>query len=101
MPPRRKVVLHTPKAHKYHTDGKPCGCWLGYDLFGSYKPYIACPYCGAAYNRDEVIEFTIWRCYDCGAGWYTDWADKYQKIVVEPWPDMEAEKILGRKGVFK
>jgi hypothetical protein len=50
----------TPKAHKNHTNEVPCGCWIGQGIS------ISCRWCGASYLIDEVMEFPIWRCYDCG-----------------------------------
>lgn len=54
--------LKTPKAHKKHTDGIPCGCWTG------QKNVTICRWCGACYDAWEVVEFAVFRCYDCGGG---------------------------------
>jgi len=54
--------LRTPKAHKKHTDGIPCGCWTG------QKNVTSCRWCGACYDALEVVEFRVFRCYDCGGG---------------------------------
>lgn len=51
----------TPKAHKKHTNGVPCGCWTG----GGSS--ISCRYCGASYELAAVQELPHWQCYDCGA----------------------------------
>lgn len=55
-----------PKKHKLHKKniyGFPCGCFTG-----KRDVVIACPMCGACYIAREAVEFPIWRCYDCGAG---------------------------------
>jgi hypothetical protein len=49
----------TPVQHRNHTDGTPCGCWLGEGAC------FVCV-CGAAYLQSEVVAFLHWRCYDCG-----------------------------------
>lgn len=59
-------TLLTPLAHRRHTDGKACGCWDG-----QMAPVTQCRICGACYLMAETVEFPIWRCYDCGAGWRT------------------------------
>jgi hypothetical protein len=56
------INLRTPKAHKKHTDGTPCGCWTG------QKNATSCRYCGACYDALEVVEFAVFRCYDCDGG---------------------------------
>lgn len=60
----------TPKAHKKHTDGVPCGCWTG---TGSS---ISCRHCGASYELAEVQSFPRWQCYDCGASVYWNSAER-------------------------
>jgi hypothetical protein len=51
----------TPKAHKNHTDGVLCCCWVGKGTS------ISCRWCGASYLIFEVMEFPVFQCYDCGA----------------------------------
>ena len=60
----------TPKAHKKHTNGVPCGCWTG---TGSS---ISCRCCGASYELAEVQGFPRWQCYDCGASVYWKSAER-------------------------
>ncbi len=55
--------IHTPRAHARHTDGVPCGCVT--DLS---RPAVLCQWCWAAYVPEEIVEFPVWRCYDCGGG---------------------------------
>lgn len=61
MTDRKAPEPHTPLAHAKHPGDVPCGCVT--DL---KKGGIACRWCGAAYERAEVLEFPAWRCYDCG-----------------------------------
>jgi len=49
----------TPFSHAKHTNGVPCGCWVG------EGDAIICS-CGAAYIRQEVETFGTFICYDCG-----------------------------------
>jgi DNA-directed RNA polymerase subunit RPC12/RpoP len=54
--------MKTPKRHAIHSNGRPpCGCWVG-----QKEPTVDCEYCGATYLADDVAEFPVWRCYDCG-----------------------------------
>ena len=61
----------TPRAHKRHLAlgvDVACGCWTHEH---KSSEGIDCPLCGATYLAAEVMEFPIWRCYDCGGGWKT------------------------------
>lgn len=55
------AIPKTPRGHKNHTPDVPCGCWTG------KSASVSCRYCGASYELDALLEFPVWRCYDCGA----------------------------------
>ncbi len=49
----------TPFNHKDHTNGVPCGCWVG------KGDSVTCC-CGASYILSDVMTFFNFICYDCG-----------------------------------
>lgn len=60
----RRSFQHTPEKHVEHTADVPCGCAIP----RKHDAFICS--CGAAYTN-EAFSFPVWRCYDCGASWYT------------------------------
>jgi hypothetical protein len=57
------MPLHTPNDHQNHGPNEPCGCWTATAC--PEDEAIACPKCGAAYQRAAVLQIGRWHCYDC------------------------------------
>ena len=61
----RSLKPHIPYAHVLHKENKNCGCYVGRGT------PIVCSHCGATYERETIITFPVWECYDCGMRWWT------------------------------
>jgi hypothetical protein len=59
---------HTPNDHKNHGPQESCGCWTN----EPEDETVACPQCGAAYQRAAVLKLGRWHCYDCEALVYAE-----------------------------
>lgn len=65
---------HLPYEHSKHTrPGVGCGC-----VEPDHPHAFPCPVCGATYDKSEMLSFVIWRCYDCGGGWFTSEEHRFQ-----------------------
>ena len=75
----------TPAAHytdNHEADGDDCGCWLP-----GGRLLVRCNKCKVDYLTEFVIEFAVFRCYDCGSAIFMP------GMILEPSMIIDTDKL--------